>query len=106
VSSTPAVSPEAPGPVATATGNEAATVGAHGWYVIAFTYNHENQAQTKVERLRRNHNSLHPQIFTPTGSAPFFVSLGGPMASQDEAEGLWRHARRSGLPRDTFVRHY
>jgi hypothetical protein len=28
------------------------------------------------------------------------------MGSQDEAEAVWRHARRAGLPRDTFVRHY
>ncbi len=80
--------------------------GAPGWYVIAFTYNHEAQAATKVQRLRRNHNSMHPEVFTPTGHAPFLVSLGGAMSSQDEAEAVYRHARRSGLPRDTFVRHY
>lgn len=89
-----------------AAGPTTAGTSAHGWYVVAFTYNHESQAQTKVERLRRNHNSLHPQLFTPNGRAPFFVSLGGPMPSQDEAEAVWRHARRAGLPRDTFVRHY
>ena len=79
--------------------------GAPGWYVIAYTYNHEDQAAHKVQSLRRNHNSMHPQVFTPTGHAPYLISLGGAM-SQDEAETVLRHARRSGLPRDTFVRHY
>ena len=77
----------------------------HGWYVIAYTYNHEGQAATKAQRLRRTHDSLHPQVFSPSGHGPYFVSLGGPM-SQEEADSVYRHARRSGLPRDTFVRRY
>ncbi len=80
--------------------------GSPGWYVIAFTYNHEAQAATKVQRLRRTHNSLHPQVFTATGQAPFLVSLGGSMSSEAAAEAVLRHARRAGLPRDTFVRRY
>ena len=82
-----------------------AHAGAAGWYVVAFTYNHEDQAATKVQRLRRNHNSLHPEVFSPTGRAPYLVVLGGAM-SQNEAEAVYRHARRSGLPHDTFVRRY
>ena len=74
--------------------------------MIAFTYNHEAQAAAKAQRLRRTHDSLHPQVFSPTGHGPYLVSLGGAMANQDEAEAVWRHARRAGLPRDTFVRHY
>ena len=80
--------------------------GGSGWYVVAFTYNHEGQAATKAQHLRRTHDSLHPQVFTPSGHGPYFVALGGPYSSQDEAEAVWRHARRAGLPRDTFVRHY
>ncbi len=80
--------------------------GASGWYVIAFTYNHEGQAAEKAKRLRRTHDSLHPQVFTPTGHAPYYVSLGGTQPSQGEAEAIYSHARRAGLPRDTFVRHY
>ena len=99
-----------PAPVARPAASDAAdsahAAGSSGWYVIAFTYNHEAQAATKVQRLRRTHNSLHPQVFTATGHAPYFVSLGGSMGSQAAAEGVYRHARRAGLPRDTFVRHY
>ena len=84
-------------PAATRTGN--------GWYVIAFTYNHENQARAKAVRLSTNHLSFRPEVFSPRGHAPYFVSLGGPMSEQ-EAQAVQRRARREGLPRDTFVRHY
>lgn len=92
--------------IAAAPPEEAHVAGDPGWYVIAYTYNHEGQAATKAQRLRRTHDSLHPQVFTPTGHGPYFVSLGGSMASQAEAEAVYRHARRAGLPRDIFVRHY
>src|SRR5579875_3802577 len=100
-----AVSPEAAGPLASTDGNGTHAAGAPGWYVIAYTYNREGQAATKAQRLRRTHDSLHPQVFTPTGHGPYLVSLGGAM-SETEAEAVYRHARRAGLPRDTFVRHY
>ena len=104
------LSPEAPAPSVAARSAAAVApavaAGASGWYVIAYTYNHEAQAAHKVQSLRRIHNSLSPQVFTPNGHAPFLVSLGGGMSSQDQAEAVYRHARRAGLPRDTFVRHY
>ncbi len=110
--SAPSQTVPSPAPPATAervpassVAEESHATGAHGWYVVAYTYNHEGQAATKAKRLRRNHDSLHPQVFSPTGHGPYFVSLGGPM-SQGEAESVYRHARRAGLPRDTFVRHY
>ncbi len=78
---------------------------APGWYVVAFTFNREDQAQIKADRLNARHEGLHAQVFSPGGHAPFLVSLGGAM-SQSEAEAVWRHARRDGLPRDTFVRRY
>lgn len=76
-----------------------------GWYVVAYTYNRQDQARTKAARVERRHAGFHPQIFSPSGHAPFFVSLGGPM-TEGEANAVWRRARRSGLPRDTFVRRY
>jgi eukaryotic-like serine/threonine-protein kinase len=103
----PVVPATAPEPTTTPTSvGTAPAAGASGWYVIAYTYNHADQAEHKVRSLRRVHNSLSPQVFTPTGHGPYLISLGGAMTSQDQAEAMWRHARRSGLPRDTFVRHY
>ena len=76
-----------------------------GWYVIAFTYNHEDQARTKASRLNARHTGMHAEVFSPHGHAPYLVSLGGPM-SRDEAEAVLHRARRSGMPRDTFIRNY
>lgn len=81
------------------------TRGRSGWYVIAYTYNHEDQAHAKAVRLSTHHLSMHPEVFSPGGHAPYLVSLGGPM-SEDEAESVLQRARRSGLPRDTFIRRY
>ena len=76
-----------------------------GWYVIAYTYNRENQARVKVERLERKRGGFHPVVFSPFARGPYLVALGGPM-NEAEAEALMRRARHSGLPRDTFVRRY
>ena len=76
-----------------------------GWYVIAWTYNHQAQAQAKADRINERNRGFHAQVFSPHGGAPFLVSLGGPM-SESEAKALQERARRSGLPRDTYIRNY
>jgi hypothetical protein len=75
-----------------------------GWYVIAWTYNHQSQAQTKAERINASYKGFHAEVFSPRGSS-FLISLGGPM-SESEAKALQQRARRSGLPRDTYIRNY
>lgn len=84
----------------------AAPVAAHapGWYVIAYTYNHQAQAQAKADRLNARHRGFHADVFNPRGRT-FLVSLGGPM-SESEAKSLQQRARRSGFPRDTYIRNY
>ncbi|SEB48839.1 hypothetical protein [Terriglobus roseus] len=76
-----------------------------GWHVIAYTYNYEQQAQAKAEQLRRKYVALQPQVFSPTGHAPYFVALGGPSDSVS-ALALRNHARQVGLPRDTYARNF
>ena len=76
-----------------------------GWYVVSYTYNHEDQAAAKVKQLRKTHVSLQPQVFSPTGHAPYYVTLGSAMSSE-QAASMLRRARQNGLPRDTFMRNY
>ena len=99
-SATQAIAPQATpaAPVATA---------AHGagWYVIAYTYYRQNQAEARASRVEHNRGGFHPVVFSPSGRGPYLVSLGGPM-SESEAEALMHRARHSGLPRDTFIRRY
>ena len=76
-----------------------------GWYVIAWTYNHQAQAQTKADRINSRNRGFHAEVLSPRGGAPYLVSLGGPMG-EPEAKALQQRARRSGLPRDTYIRNY
>jgi eukaryotic-like serine/threonine-protein kinase len=111
---TPAASIPAPQPVPapiaqpkTAAAIPAAAVESHapGWYVIAWTYNHQPQAQAKADRINTHNRGFHAEVFSPHGNAPYLVSLGGPM-SEPEAKALQQRARQSGLPRDTYIRNY
>ena len=98
------VAPETAGPTAAAPTAVAGARLGSGWYVIAYTYNYEGQARAKAARVSERHE-FHAEVFSPSGRAPYLVSLGGPMGAE-EARAVWRRARRSGMPRDTFVRRY
>lgn len=101
----------APQPAATSTPKPSATTSLltstaqAGWRVIAYTYNHEQQAQAKAVQLQQKYMNLQPQVFSPTGHAPYFVALGGPLDSSS-AFALRNRARQSGLPRDTYARNF
>ena len=75
------------------------------WRVIAFTYNHEDQAQQMVATIAKSHPDLNPTVFTPTGQAPFLVTLGGPM-SREDAFAFSGKAKREGMPRDVYAQNY
>jgi len=75
------------------------------WRVVAFTYNHAEQAQKKVETIAQKHVDLRPEVFTPTGRAPYLVTVGGVM-SRDQAFAFAQQVRRLGLPRDTYAQNY
>jgi hypothetical protein len=75
------------------------------WRVIAYTYNREDQAQKKSATVAQRHPELRPEVFTPTGHAPYLVAIGGPMG-RDEAFALARKVRSEGLPRDTYAQNY
>jgi hypothetical protein len=75
------------------------------WRVVAYTFNRQDQAQKKADLLSTRYASLHPSVFTPTGRAPYLVTLGGPM-TRDQATALRNQARAAGLPRDTYTQNY
>ncbi len=75
------------------------------WRVIAYTYNHQDQAQKKAATLTKTHPDLRPAVFAPTGHAPYLVTVGGVM-NKDEAFALARRLRSRGLPRDTYAQNY
>jgi len=75
------------------------------WRVVAFTYNHQEQAQEKVDSLAKAHPDLRFGVFTPSGHAPYLVTIGGQM-SREQAFALSGKAKREGLPRDVYAQNY
>ncbi len=75
------------------------------WHVIAFTYNHQDQAQHKVDAIAAQHPNLQPQVFSPTGHGHYLVTLGGGL-SRSAAFALRNRARAEGMPSDVYVQNY
>jgi hypothetical protein len=76
-----------------------------GWYVVAYTFNRQADAAHRAAAIAQRNPGLHPQVISANGRSPYLVALGGPMTRPD-AESTQRHAKQSGLPRDTFIRNY
>jgi len=77
-----------------------------GWRVVAFTYNRQDQAQAKADRLAHQHRDLHFEIFAPSGHAPWLVTVDGAL-TKEQALALQDKLRgRGGLPRDLYARNY
>ena len=93
-------------PVARSANSPAPSTATHSqWRVVAFTYNRQDQAQKKAASVAQKHASLHPEVFTPTGRAPYLVTVGGAM-SRDQAFAFVQKARNAGLPRDVYAQNY
>jgi hypothetical protein len=75
------------------------------WRVVAFTYSRRDQAQKKASSLAQQYPTLSPAVFSPTGNAPWLVTVGGAL-ERDAAYALARRARSLGLPRDTYAQNY
>ena len=93
-----------PTPTVAAQSNAASGV-REQWRVVAFTYNHEDQARKKVATVAQKHAGLRPEVFTPTGRAPYLVTIGGAM-SRDQAFALAQKVKKLGLPRDSYAQNY
>lgn len=84
---------------------ESATGARTQWRVVAYTYNHQSQAQDKAAQILSKHPALNPEVFAPKGHAPYLVTVGGSM-DRDAAMAFRRKARAEGLPRDTYAQNF
>ncbi len=75
------------------------------WRVVVYTYNNRVQAQKMSAAIDAKHPGLRPQVFAPSGHAPYLVTVGGVMSKRDALAWV-RKSRRSGLPRDTYAQNY
>ena len=79
---------------------------AGAWRVVAFTYNHQDQAEHKAGTINEKHPDLQAGVFSPKGNgAPYLVTLGG-ATDRDGAFEMRNKAVREGLPRDTYAQNY
>jgi serine/threonine protein kinase len=100
------IAAEAATPLSSSPANASTSDDPHAnWRVIAYTYNRQEQAQQKVTTLINRNPSLSPQVFSPTGHAPYLVAFGGPM-TRDDAAALRLKAIASGMPDDTYIQNY
>jgi hypothetical protein len=72
---------------------------------VAYTYTREDAAQHMAAELAAKYPKLEPQVFSPTGHAPFLVTLGGGMTRQ-EAFARRDAARTAGMPSDTYAQNF
>lgn len=75
------------------------------WHVVAYTYNRESAAQRKATELAAQYPQLGPQVFSPTGHAPYLVTLGGGM-NREQAFAQRDEARKAGMPADTYAMNF
>jgi hypothetical protein len=75
------------------------------WHVVAYTYIREEAAQRKATELAAQYPKLEPQVFSPTGHAPYLVTLGG---GTDRQQAFARRdaARTAGMPADTYAMNF
>jgi hypothetical protein len=75
------------------------------WHVVAYTYTRQETAQRMATDLAAKYPQLEPQVFSPSGHAPFLVTLGGGMNRQ-EAFARREAAHAAGMPSDTYAQNF
>ncbi len=89
-------------PKAPATAGQAKTI----WRVVLYTYNRQQDAQSKAQAISGKRPDLSVSVFSPGGgSGPYLVVAGGQM-SRDEAARMRLRAIREGMPHDSYIQNY
>ncbi len=75
------------------------------WRVVAYTYNSQHKAEKKAAELNQKHPNFKAEAWSPTGSRPYLVTLGGPMPRVQAAE-MRTLALQSGVSKDVYAQNY
>ncbi len=76
------------------------------WRVVLYTYNRQQDAESKAQAINGKHSDLAPAVFAPNGSGgPYLVVAGGQM-NRDGAAKMRQQAIREGMPHDTYIQNY
>jgi eukaryotic-like serine/threonine-protein kinase len=95
----------APAPAKATPGTAPQTGERSVWHVVVYTYAFQSAAQRKATELAARFPQFQPQVFSPTGHAPFLVALGSG-TSRQEAFSRREAAIAAGLPKDTYMQNY
>jgi hypothetical protein len=87
------------------TGSAPTPIERNVWHVVAYTYARQEAAQRKATELAAQYPQLQPQVFSPSGHAPYLVVLGGGMDRQG-AFAQRDAARAAGMPADTYAQNF
>jgi hypothetical protein len=80
---------------ADASGAVAGTVPA--WRVVLYSYEHQSDAERRVELVNHNHPGLRAHLFVAGNGGPYVV-VTGDATSQEHAEALRKRALQLGVP--------
>jgi hypothetical protein len=110
VSDTPTAPPQSdtPAPQAAPIATEAASSADRDhniWRVVVYTYAFEAEARKKAATIGKAHPDLEPDTFSPSGHAPYLVTVGGPM-DRKAAFRFREKALAEGLPTDSYAQNY
>jgi eukaryotic-like serine/threonine-protein kinase len=76
------------------------------WRVVAYTYDHQDQAQHKVDEINQAHPELAASVFPADNTGGhYLVTLGGPM-DRNQAFKLRALALSAGMPQDIYAQNF
>jgi hypothetical protein len=75
------------------------------WRVVLYSYQHQQDADRRIELLNRNHPGLPSHLFIPARGGPYMVVTGGAM-SHDQAATARLRAIRLGLPTTIQIQEF
>ncbi len=76
------------------------------WRVVLYTYNRQQDAESKAQAISGKHSDLAAEVFAPDGNGgPYLVVAGGQM-NREEAANKRQQAIREGMPHDSYIQNY
>ena len=76
------------------------------WRVVLYTYNRQQDAESKAQAISGAHGDLATEVFAPNGSGgPYLVVAGGQM-NREEAAKMRLRAISEGMPQDSYIQNY
>jgi hypothetical protein len=77
---------------------EQSSAAAPSWRVVLYAYEHQSDAERRVELVNHNHPGLRAHLFVAGNGGPYLV-VTGDATSREHAQALRKKAVQLGVPR-------